>query len=154
MERAHDAGLLMRQLLAGVLAASVVVLAVLYVAKPRSGGADESEESAWRQGAKEIDAVIDTMVGRHGIPPEWVRTWRVKVPGTPFFRVERRIWVPREFVVLRFNHELDQQLSGYGAKVVGLERTVQGTVTLHVIHNGVVVESLSFVPKSDLEKGS
>ncbi len=148
MKQVRGDGLLVRQLLLGLLTAAAVVLTILYVTKQ---GRDAA--AVVGRGDQEIEAAIDTMLQRNGIPPQWVRAWMVRIPGTSFSRVERRVWVPRGFTILRFNHELDQRLSGCGAKVVGLERTVQGTVTLHVVRDGIVVESLTLVPKPEDESG-
>jgi len=149
MEVRQNPGLPVRQLLVGVLAATLVTLSILYLARP-----DNERHTALRPDMQEIDVVIDGLLKSHGILPQWVRTWRVNVPGTSFFRVERRVWVPRDFAILPFNHELDRQLSAYDARVIGLERTAQGTVTLHVLQHALVVESLSLVPKPDLERDS
>ena len=146
MEVRQNSGLPVRQLLAGVLAAAVVTLSILYLSRL---GTDR--HTALPPDTHEIDGAIDDLLESHGILPQWVRTWRVKVPGTSFSRVERRVWVRPEFAVLAFNHELHQRLSPYGARVVGLERTAQGTVTLHVLQHERVVESLSLVPKPELQ---
>ena len=147
MDVGENSGLPVRQFLVGVLAAAVVTLSILYLARRGSDG----HTTLWPD-TQDIDVEIDGLLKSHGILPQWVRTWRVNVPGTSFFRVERRVWVPRDFAVLPFNHELDQRLSAYDARVVGLERAAQGTVTLHVLQRARVVESLSLVPKPDLER--
>jgi len=140
-----------RRLLIGVLAATATILFALYSLDNAGSRSGARSKGGVRSTTKEIDAVVDTLLGRYGINPAWIRTWHVGVRGAAFARVERRVWVPPGFIAQQFNHELNQLLLDQGARVVGLERTAEGKVTLHILQNGLVVESLSLVLNHDLE---
>jgi hypothetical protein len=96
-----------------------------------------------------MQEAIDTLLARHGIAQASVRTWRVLSPDRKPLRVEQRIAVPREFLSLVFNNELNTILAPFGSHVVGTERTRENTVTLHIVRGGYTVRSMAFVVTLD-----
>jgi hypothetical protein len=100
---------------------------------------------------KQIDAAVDALLDRYLIDPKWRKSWRVLTPNRRFIRQERRILVPSEFISLDFNHNLSRALAKLDARVVATERTKESTVTMHVLKDGMIVESISFVLKRGLE---
>lgn len=99
----------------------------------------------------QVNAVVDTLLERYEIEDKWVKSWSVFTPGRKFVREERRVYVPPRFISLDFNHDLSDMLSQYNVRVVATERTKESTVLMHVINDGMIIESLSFVLKRDLE---
>jgi hypothetical protein len=100
---------------------------------------------------QQINTVIDTLLLRHRIDRKWVKSWSVFTPGRRFIREERRIYVPPRFVSLDFNHDLSRELEPHNIRVVATERTRGMTVSMHIVFGGMVVETLVFVLKRDLE---
>ena len=99
-----------------------------------------------------ITADIDALLQRENIRREWIRSRQVKTPEKKFIRLERRVFVPRSFLSLKFNLELSRQLARYGARVVATEHTRENIVTMHVIVAGLIVQSLAFVESPDLPR--
>lgn len=97
----------------------------------------------------DVQAAIDTLLRRHGIPESSVRTWRVLTPDRHPLRVEQRIGVPRDFLSLVFNNELNLRLRVHGAHIVATERSRESTVTMHVVRKGRTIRSIMFVASSD-----
>jgi hypothetical protein len=145
----EEGGMQRKMILAAALGAAAILLFVadhlLGSAMPARGGYASMApvERAEMQGA------IDTLLSRHGIPRASVRTWRVLSPDRKLLRVEQRIAVPREFLSLVFNNELNSILAPFGAHVVGTERTRENTVTLHIVQGGFTVRSMAFVMTPD-----
>lgn len=98
-----------------------------------------------------VNAAVDTLLDRDRIDEKWVKSWSVFTPTRKFIREERRIYVPPRFISVDFNHDLADMLSKYGVRVVATERTRESTVSMHVINDGMIIESISFVLKRELE---
>ncbi len=99
---------------------------------------------------REVETVLDTLFVRHGIEQTWVKTWRVQTPDKRTIRIEKRVFVPPEFVSVVFNQELNRLIMQYGARAVALEHLEESTVTMHIIHDHMIIESVSFVVRRDL----
>ncbi|MGA9115792.1 MAG: hypothetical protein WB626_03360 [Bacteroidota bacterium] len=91
-----------------------------------------------------LSEAVDTLLAGSGIPREKIRKRVVQAPRGEFSRVERRVSVPRWFASVRFNRGLAHAVEDMGGRVVATEATRQGTVTMHVIRGGLVVESITF----------
>jgi hypothetical protein len=101
-----------------------------------------------------VDTVLDTLFDHYEIQPRWIQSWNVLTPNRKFVRTERRIYVPPEFVSIDFNHDLSHELLPYDLQVVATERTKESTVSMHVMHAGMVVESITFIVRRDLKQTS
>jgi len=100
---------------------------------------------------QEVNEIVDTLLDRHRINPRWVTSWNVSTRDRRFIRQERRVYVPPGFVSLDFNHDLSQLLAQHDTRVVASERTKEESVSMHVIHDGMIIESITFVLKRDLK---
>jgi hypothetical protein len=98
-----------------------------------------------------VNSVVDTLLDRYQIESEWVKSWSVLTSERKFIREERRVYVPPRFISLDFNHDLSTALEHLGVRVIATERTRESTVSMHIISNGVIIESIGFVLKRDLE---
>ncbi len=105
----------------------------------------QERASAVKADLQPVNAIVDTVLARHGITPDRVRTWQVRTPGRAFLRIERRVLVPPEFVSVQFNHDLNEALDGTGARVIATERTRENTVTTHIKRGTSIIESITFV---------
>jgi hypothetical protein len=99
----------------------------------------------------QVNTVIDTLLDRYQIDRKWVKSWSVFTPDKRFIREERRVYVPPNFISLDFNHDLSLALAKYEARVVATERTRESSVAMHIVSDGVTIESIVFVLKRDLE---
>lgn len=99
---------------------------------------------------KEVNLIIDSLLGCYQIDPKWIKSWNVLTPDKKFIREEHSIFVPSDFISLDFNHDLSRELAKYDVQVVATERTKESTVSMHIISNKMVIESLSFVVKRSL----
>jgi hypothetical protein len=104
-----------------------------------------------RPSLNQIDVVIDTLFNRYQIDARGAKSWSVFARDKRFIRKERRVYVPPQFISLDFNHDLSRQLSDFNARVVATERTKESTIAMHIVSDGMVVETITFVLKRDLE---
>jgi hypothetical protein len=109
------------------------------------------KETQFRPLLGQVNKVIDTLLERHQVDIKWVKSWSVFAPGKKFIRVERRVYVPPRFISLDFNHDLGRDLARFDLRVVATERTKESTVSMHIINNGMVIESITFVLNRDLK---
>lgn len=141
----------LRILVVAVLGACAVgLLAALVFTRPGFHDA-AGEGRVSREVIADIDAAIDTVLAHHSIHKEWVRTWRSLVRGKQSARTQRRVLVPPEFMSLAFNHELNLLLSPLGANAVASERMKESTVDVHIIKDGLILETIMFVVRHDLK---
>jgi hypothetical protein len=136
--------------LVGVLAACAAVLFLVEKYTP-TAGVNPSTNAGSGLIVEKVHTMVDSLLARHQIRNEWVKTWQVRTPGKKFIRSKRRVFVPPKFVSLNFNLDLNRSLSQYGVHAVATERTKESTVTIHIMMGGHIVESISFVMKPDLE---
>jgi hypothetical protein len=130
---------------AGIAAGLAVVAAVLFF-MDQSGPLPPAERAASLRGdLRSVNTIVDTVLGRHGIAPDQVRSWQVHTPDRKFLRTERRVMVPPDFISVKFNHDLNEALDGTGARVVATERTKENTVTTHIKQGSTIMESITFV---------
>ena len=99
----------------------------------------------------QIDSVIDTLFNRYQIDGERAKSWSVFGRDKRFIRKERRVYVPPKFISLDFNHDLGRRLSDFNARVVATERTKESTVSMHVLNDGMIIESILFVVNRELK---
>lgn len=99
----------------------------------------------------QVNAVVDTLLGHYEVDPRWVKSWSVFTPNKKFVREERRVYVPPGFISLNFNHDLSRALAKYDVQLVATERTRESTVSMHILNDGMIIESISFVVKRDLQ---
>ncbi len=144
-------GLRIRVIAAVMLAAcSLVLLMAEKVTETIEKRSLQREQQA-RPLLQQINLVIDTLLDRYQIEPKWVTSWGVYSRDRRFIRQERRAYVPPRFISVDFNHDLGRELAKYDVRVVGTERTKEMAVSMHMIHDGMVVESITFVLKRDLK---
>ena len=99
----------------------------------------------------QVSTIIDTLLDRYQIDRKWVKSWGVFTPDKRFIREERRVYVPPGFISLDFNHDLSLALAKHDVRVVATERTRESTVAMHIVSDGMIIESIVFVLKRDLE---
>lgn len=99
---------------------------------------------------QQVNEVVDTLLDRFQVDRKWVTSWNVFARDKGFIRQERRVYVPSKFVSLDFNHDLARELAPYGVRVIASERTREMSVSMHMIHERMVIESITFVLKRDL----
>ena len=100
---------------------------------------------------KLINTTVDPLLNRYEIENRWVRSWNVLTRDRRFIRSERRVYVPPRFISLDFNHDLSRELARFDARVIATERTKESTVSMHIVVDGMIVESIMFVLKRDLK---
>ncbi len=127
-----------------------VVAAVLFLVDGRRPAQVDARIQAVKGDLKDVNRIVDTLLARYGIQPDWIRTWQVQSPQRAFFRTERRVYVPPEFISVNFNHDLSSALTPYGARVVATERSKENTVTVHIKQDETIIESIAFVLKRSL----
>lgn len=138
----------------GIIAGALAVLAtVLFLLHPPAPETPEERAREVRSDLGSVNAVVDTLLTRHGIGKEQVRSWQVKTPDRKFIRTERRVLVPPDFISVKFNHALNLALEGTGARVVATERTKEHTATIHIKSGTTIIESITFVVDRKLGRG-
>ncbi|MER3524319.1 MAG: hypothetical protein C4326_09695 [Ignavibacteria bacterium] len=93
-----------------------------------------------------IEAVVDRALRAHRIEPRAVKTRRVTVGNQGMVRVERRVAVSTSFNPLALQHDLSSALEPLGASVIATERSIDKSVAMHIKKDGMIIESLAFVP--------
>jgi hypothetical protein len=99
-----------------------------------------------------VEQAVADMFATHGIAPGDVRTWRVSSPARQEFRVEQRVRVAPDFVSIEFNRALGSLLAPHDVRVAATERTRERTVTMHLVLNGAVIRTITFVMDPDLAR--
>ncbi|MFN0159469.1 MAG: hypothetical protein ACKVRP_15515 [Bacteroidota bacterium] len=130
-------------------AALAVVAAVLFLLDATLPASIDQRAEIVRGQLPDINTAVDTLLARHGIGRERVKTWQVQTPDKKFIRVERRVYVPPEFVSVKFNHDLNRMMRDFGALAVATERTKENTVTMHIKKDERIIESITFVVKNE-----
>jgi len=142
-----------RLVVAAILAVCAVVLFLIEVMLPHPEEVS-TRLAEVRPTLAGVNETVDTLLARYGIEKGWIKTWQVQTPNKRFLRVERRVFVPGDFISVNFNHDLSRTLAAYGATtVVGTERTKENTVTLHIKKDNTIIQSISLVTKRDLQRG-
>jgi hypothetical protein len=140
-----------RQLL--VACALVVLAGILFLLEGSPGEYREPARVAEaRPALAALNEAVDTLLARYRIDRGWVKTWRVQTPDRKFLRVERRVFVPPDFISLNFNHDLSRAVQDFGATAVATERTKENIVTIHIKKDRTIIQSISLVTKRDLRK--
>jgi hypothetical protein len=140
-----------RLLIIGALAAATVVLLLSMRVRDKVEDRTLLDEANARPLLKAIDARVDSLLDRYNIQQAWRKSWIVTTPGKKFIRKERRITIPSRFVSLDFNHDLSRELSGVSARLIASERTKESAVSMHIVVDDMIVETLVFVLNRDLE---
>lgn len=124
-----------------IVCVALAILAMEFPVSPAEHAAEIRDEVA------DINTVLDTLFARYGIESKAVKTWPVQTPDKKFIRVERRVFVPPDFISLRFNHDLNREVERFGARAVATERTKENTVTMHIKKDGIIIQSITFLVK-------
>ena len=99
---------------------------------------------------RQINTVIDSLLNRYQIDSKWIKSWSVLTQNRRFIREQKSIFVPPDFISLDFNHDLSRELARFDVHVVATERTKESTVSMHIVSNDMIIESISFVVQRDL----
>lgn len=137
-----------------VVAALAITGVVLFLLGQCSVETPAEREEEIKGDLRSVNAVVDTVLARHGIGKPQVRSWQVQTPDRKFIRIERRVTVHPEFVAVQFNHDLNEELSGTGTRVVATERTKENTVTMHIKQGPTIIESITFVVSRERDTSS
>jgi hypothetical protein len=124
-----------------VLGLVALALGLAYAIVPaRLAGA----RGAGVQDTDRIRTVLRELYPKYGIDPATVKTRRIAAAGKPVGRIEERVQVRAGFLSLLFHHQLHHRVSAFGAHVVATEKTREDAVTMHIVKNGVTLESVVF----------
>lgn len=139
-------------ILFALLAAAAVGLGILYW----SGGSARSPyyglQDVPASTREAVEDAVNALLAQHGVAPALVRTWRVSSPRRQEFRIEQRVRVSPDFVSIEFNRALGALLAPYDIKVSATERTRERTVTMHLVLQGAVIRTITFVMDPDLSR--
>lgn len=129
----------------GIMLVLTVAAVLLYFLDTRSGetairGVEQVSPST-RNG---VQAIVDSMLERYGIPRSSVRTWNVLSLDKKPIRVAQQIEVSRAFPSLVFNAQLQRLLEPIEAHVFATERSRDNIVTMHIVWHSQTIRSLTF----------
>ncbi len=138
--------------LLALLAAAAVGLGILYwsgggTRVPYTGLQDVPASTR-----EAVDNAVTTLLAQQGVAPGTVRTWRVSSPRRQEFRIEQRVRVSPDFVSIEFNHALGAALAPYDIRVSATERTREHSVTMHLVLQGAVIRTITFVMDPDFAR--
>lgn len=138
--------------LLALLAAAAVGLGILYWSgggmRPPYHGLQEVPAST----REAVDDAVNALLAQQGVTPGMVRTWHVTSPRRQEFRIEQRVRVSPDFISIEFNRALGAVLAPYGITVSATERTRERTVTMHLVLQGAVIRTITFVMDPDLSR--
>lgn len=137
-----DPGVRVRVILASLLAASAVLLILLNTLQGRIEERRRTTDESVQNILLSIDRTIGRELRSHGIDNSRVRARNIVTPDRSFMRVERTVVIPDDFVTVSFNRDLNEALGVLGARAVATERTRGDIVSIHVIREGTVIQSL------------
>jgi hypothetical protein len=121
-----------------------VVVASVLVFLLGSELADRKEQAA---ADPDIRATVQHLLAQYGIDPRSVSARKHSVGTGGFARIERRVSVAPEFNTLNFHLDLSRAMAEHHATVAASEKSEDGSVAMHIKKDGVIVESIVFLPK-------
>jgi hypothetical protein len=101
---------------------------------------------------RRIDDAIDGVMARYGIEPSRIRKWQVKSAGGSFSRIERKVSVPPDLVIVELNRDLQDALIPLDARVSGTERTKERAVILHIVAEEQTIQTITLVPEEQKQR--
>ena len=141
-----------RLILIGLLASCAVVLILLNIVSAKIAQRSGRGRSTAMQVISEKDDTaaafndaVDSLFTCYQIDRRTVKSWYVQTPDKRNIRLERRVMVPADFLSMNFNLDLNRMVSEYGARAMATERTKESTVTVHIIKDKMIVQSITFL---------
>ncbi|MCC6396523.1 MAG: hypothetical protein IT282_05850 [Bacteroidetes bacterium] len=92
--------------------------------------------------ANSLEEEVLAVCAEFGIPEKAIRKRTVKDRAGHVLRPELRLAVPPDFSTYEFNYVLSSRVGPFGANVVGAERTRDRTVTLSIVRDETILESV------------
>ena len=127
-----------RLLLAGLLAACLVMLVVLNIVTQKISDRKGSGEASLR----DIDTAVQSLLLRSRVHPAKIRARPILSLNKEFVRTERKVVAPENFNYLVFVQNLNQAVTRLGAVAVATERMNEDVVTCHIIRNHRIVQTI------------
>jgi len=137
----------LRARLVVLLASSATFLFLLNLASEKMASRRSAERPTDQTALKDLDEMVVRTLTRLGVEQKNVRTRNVQTPNNVFSRVERKVQVPAEFPVLRFNQALGEDAALYNASVIGTERTKERQTSIHVVWKGKIVQTVVLISR-------
>jgi len=138
-----------RIMVAGLLAACALMLVMANIVAENKARRAVTAVPMSQASLREIDKVIETLLNRFQIDRSKITSRNVQTPDTKLFRVERRVLVSPDFASLRLVQQLNQLVAPFGARAVATERTAENRVTVHVIRDRVIIQSIAFAVQQE-----
>jgi hypothetical protein len=124
------------------LLAFVISLADRYV----SAVQQKTEQAVVRQENEftrnRIEAEIDRILESYGVKKDWIHKRAVKLSKQEFVRYEEYVSLPPDIPVVDLNLDLSTMVKKYDARAVAIEDLKNGTVAVHIIVKGNVLQSV------------
>jgi hypothetical protein len=99
-----------------------------------------------------IDRGVDSVLDGFGIDRTSIRKKALAVPKAGISRIERRLMIPPELPSVRVNLALNSLAGAFGGRAVGSENTREGTITIHIEIQKLIVESIVLKPERTQQK--
>ena len=133
-----------RLILLGVLGVAALVLSILGSMPHDKPAPAEVAAAGGRRpaAANSLEQEVLAVCAEFGIPQKSIRTRAVKDRAGHVLRPELRVAVPPDFSSYEFNYALSRRLEPFGASVAGAERTRDRIVTLNVVRDETILESI------------
>jgi hypothetical protein len=133
-----------RLILLAVLGVAALVLSILGSTPHGTPASGEVVAVSGRRPAtaNTLEQEVRAVCAEFGIPQKSIRTRAVKDRAGHVLRPELRIAVPPDFSSYEFNYALSRRVEPFGANVAGAERTRERTVTLNVVRDETILESI------------
>ncbi|MFI5252782.1 MAG: hypothetical protein ACHQQQ_10165 [Bacteroidota bacterium] len=110
------------------------------------------EQKDWHTDLPVIDSEIDTILVHFGIEKTWLKKKQYPIPETNLSRVERKIELPLDILPVQMNQVLNTMVHKYNARAIASENSKEHLVTIHVVLNGYVIQTLILHPNASLKR--
>ncbi|HLX11469.1 MAG TPA: hypothetical protein VKS81_01525 [Bacteroidota bacterium] len=142
-----DWGLGLRAVILILLAGAAVWLFLITAnhSAPPSQDAPVTIAKDWKTDLPKINTETDTVLAHLGITK--IKRREIPVPGVNISRSELHIELPTGVVPIELNRALNVMAQKHGARAVASENLKEHTVSIHIVLNEVIVETVIATPK-------
>lgn len=95
----------------------------------------------------EVDSVVDQVLSKFNITKSQIKRNQIRFTETDFTRIEKRINIQNDSLLLLINLELKQKMYDYRLRVSGTENLKEKITTLFILDKGTIFQSIAFKSK-------
>ncbi|MBU1298175.1 MAG: hypothetical protein KJ963_02295 [Bacteroidetes bacterium] len=100
----------------------------------------------------ELDAAVEGVLEKFDIDQNWIKRSEVQVPGSSTKRIERRVVIPTDLVLVVMNVEFKKMAARFNLTATATENTAENTVTIHIHEDKLILQTIVLKPTKNLKR--